>query len=145
MGGGGFSTAIGQLPYNLQNYVGGPSYPGMQTGNQGAYNTMTQDMSRGQMGNYGFGPRGFSYQAWPGQGYGGMPGRFGGYQGGPSMGGGYGGYFGGSGFGYSGGPNPYGPGSYGAPGAMPYTRSSGPAAPSANIGMVAARACLDIV
>lgn len=130
MGGGGGYNSIGQLPFNLQNYVGGSSYPGMQTGNQrgggygggqGNYNAMTQDMSRGQMGNYGFNPQqGFQYQAWPGQGYGGMPGRYGGNQGGPGGGGGYGGYFGGSGFGYSGGGNPYGPGSYSSPGAMPY-------------------------
>ena len=26
-----FQNAISTLPYNMQNYVGGPSYPGMQT------------------------------------------------------------------------------------------------------------------
>ena len=65
------------------------------------------------------------FNAWPGQGYGGLPGRhqaWGLYapgQGSP------GGYFGGSGFGASGPDNPYGPGSYSSPGAMPFGGGSG--------------------
>lgn len=74
---GGFGSlvqqAIAQLPYNMQNYVGGPSYPGMQTGSQpgntgampqqqgqaqtaGAYNQMTNDMRQGYMGQGRYGP-----------------------------------------------------------------------------------------
>ncbi len=70
------------------------------------------------------GPR---FSAWPGQGYGGLPGRhqsWGQYAPGQSFGT-PGGYFGGSGFGASGMDNPYGPGSYSSPGAMPYGGGSG--------------------
>lgn len=70
------------------------------------------------------GPR---FNAWPGQGYGGLPGRYqswGQYAPGQSFGT-PGGYFGGSGFGASGMDNPYGPGSYSSPGAMPYGGGSG--------------------
>jgi len=92
MGGGQGTSAIGQLPFNLQNYVGGSSYPGMQQqggnqgyqqgfsgyGQQGGYNAMAQDMSNQRMGQYGFGGGGspFSYQPY----YGGQ--QYQGYQGG---------------------------------------------------------------
>ncbi len=67
--------------------------------------------------------------AWPGWGYGGMPGR---YQAQPLYAPGQGfpsGYFGGSAFGYSGGDNPYGPGSYSSPGSMPFGGGSGMTGP----------------
>jgi len=61
-------------------------------------------------------------QGWPGAGYGGMPNRYGGGMGAPGYGmGAWGNPF----SGFSGGYNPYGPGSYSAPGAMPYGGGSG--------------------
>lgn len=65
--------------------------------------------------------------SWPGQGYGGMPGRFQPqpmYAPGQAFGS-PGGVFGGSRFGASGMDNPYGPGSYSSPGAMPYGGGAG--------------------
>ncbi len=104
----------------------------------GPYNMLARDMSMGRMGMPSFGAQGFGYSpygygggptfgAWPGFGIGGMPGR---YQAqsmyGPGQSFGMpGGYFGGSRFGYSGMDNPYGPGSYSSPGAMPYGQGAG--------------------
>jgi hypothetical protein len=79
---------------------GGPGEPtqGSPYGQQGMYNTLATDMSRGFMGNYGFGGNQFGYQPYGNpyqqQSFGGMFGR-GGYGGGwggpppPIMGGGY--------------------------------------------------------
>lgn len=74
-GGGGYSglvqQALAQLP---QNMGGTGMYPGMPQnenpmapqnynyGQQGNYNTMTQDMQQGQMGKFQMGPQGFGYQ-----------------------------------------------------------------------------------
>jgi hypothetical protein len=71
----------------------------------------------------------YSYgrSAWPGSGYGGMPGRFGAGMGGGFQGGGYGGMYGGGGYGYGGSPFGYGPGSYNpySAGSMGYGGGSG--------------------
>jgi hypothetical protein len=126
--GGGWGNPIGQLPTNMQSYIGGSgpmdqsdpagmnaSLPGAEVQDTaGAFqDTLQQD-------NYGG-------AAWPGFGYGGMPGRYqGGYGG--SMGG-MGNYgFGGGGFGYGGySPWGYGPGSYSpwGAGSMGYGGGSG--------------------
>ena len=158
-GGGGISNliqqAMSQLPPNLQNYSGGPSYPGMQQDAQpfgtpgagsGSYNQLAGDMSQNRFGQSSFSPTsGFAYApyqppapqpwmgggSWPGFGMGGMPGRFGNPSGqgfGGYRGGGYGGAFGGGGFGFGGGGargNMYGPGAYRSPGSMPYGGGSG--------------------
>ena len=157
-GGGGIGNlmrnAMGQLPHNMQNYFGGPSFPGMQNQqphpfgtpgpSAGAYNQLAGDMSQGQYGQSFFGGGQFGYnpyqapapQPWmgmpstPGFGMGGMPGRFGNPSGqgfGGYGGGGYGGMFGGGGFGFGGYPrgSHYGPGSYSSPGSMPYGGGSG--------------------
>ena len=83
------------------------------------YGQTQYQQPRGQMMQPGF-MGGGGYQAWPGYGYGGMPGRYGGMTGYQSYGT-WGMPFGG----YSGGYNPYGPGSYSAPGAMPFGGGSG--------------------
>lgn len=46
--GGMMQNAIGQLPYNMQNYIGGPSFNGMRNDQQ-----QPQQYSGMQQGNYG--------------------------------------------------------------------------------------------
>lgn len=137
-GGGGWGGLINQvmsqLPHNMQNYVGGPQYPGMTQqdaqpfgtpgAGAGSYNQLAGDMSQQQFGQSSFSPTsGFAYSpyqappptpwggppSWPGFGMGGMPGRFGN----PRVTG-YGGAFGGGTYGGYGFPrgNMYGPGSH---------------------------------
>lgn len=104
----------------------GGAGPGYSTYNPQTYQD-PQSQQNIQMGRMGYGGR---RPAWPGQGYGGFPGFFGGgsmFGGHP--GGGYGGMYGGGGYGMGGFPmgNQFGPGSYSPYGAgsMGYGGGSG--------------------
>ena len=132
----GFGNLIGQLPQNMQNYVGGGRYPGMQQGayaqpgfmqnygQGGRYNTLAQDLAQGRLGQAQFRPQPFGMPRYGFMPHGGQPM----YQ--PQPFGGFGG-FGYSPFSYRGFGNPYAMGMpwQAAPPQMRYQPPPAPAAP----------------
>ena len=120
--GGGFGQSRQQSTGPTNLWSGYSQTPYQQPRGQitpGGFGT-GQMMQPGFMGGSGY-MSGYQ-QGWPGAGYGGMPQRYGGRMGMPGMGmSAWGSPF----SGFSGGYNPYGPGSFSSPGAMPYGGGSG--------------------